>query len=343
MNKILSFGIPCYNSSAYMDHCISSILEGSDYAEDVQIIVVDDGSTKDDTLAKAQDWERRYPGIVKAVHQENGGHGIAVMKGLENAEGTYYKVVDSDDWVDADALKALLRQLRRFEELGTRVDLVISNYVYEHVEDGKQNYVSYEALPKNKIFTWDDIGHFSMSKYLLMHSLCYRADVLRDGGLPMPPHTFYVDNIYAYVPFPRCKTLYYLPVDLYRYFIGREDQSVNEKVLTSRIDHYWRVARVMMKSYHLYDDIKSAKLRSYMLSYFTIIMAICSVFSRLSDRPDAMDELDKLWAELKAYDPRMYRHAKHGVVGTFTNLPTKVGEKTTIGLYKAAQKLVKFN
>ena len=56
-----------------------------------------------------------------------------------------------------------------------------------------------------------------------------------------------------------------------------------------------------------------------------------------------MDELDKLWAELKAYDPRMYRHAKHGVVGTFTNLPTKVGEKTTIGLYKAAQKLVKFN
>ena len=105
MNKILSFGIPCYNSSAYMDHCISSILEGSDYAEDVQIIVVDDGSTKDDTLAKAQDWERRYPGIVKAVHQENGGHGIAVMKGLENAEGTYYKVVDSDDWVDVDALK----------------------------------------------------------------------------------------------------------------------------------------------------------------------------------------------------------------------------------------------
>ena len=80
------------------------------------------------------------------------------------------------------------------------------------------------------------------------------------------------------------------------------------KVLTSRIDHYWRVARIMMKSYHLYDDIKSAKLRSYMLSYFTIIMAICSVFSRLSDRPDAMDELDKLWAELKAYDPRMYRH-----------------------------------
>lgn len=344
MNKILSFGIPCYNSSEYMDHCISSILEGSDYAEDVQIIVVDDGSNKDDTLAKAQEWERRYPTIVKAVHQENGGHGIAVMKGLENAEGTYYKVVDSDDWVDGDSLKELLDLLRRFEELGTRVDLVISNYVYEHVEDGKQNVVDYEgSLPTNKIFTWDDMGHFSVKKYLLMHSLCYRTDVLRDGGLPMPPHTFYVDNIYAYVPFPRCKTLYYLPVNLYRYFIGRADQSVNEKVLTSRIDHYWRVARIMMKSYHLYDDIQSPKLRTYMLNYFTIIMAICSVFSRLSDRPDAMDQLQQFWDDLKAYDPRMYRHAKHGMVGTFSNLPTKAGEKTTLGIYKLAQKIVKFN
>jgi hypothetical protein len=145
------------------------------------------------------------------------------------------------------------------------------------------------------------------------------------------------------VPFPRCKTLYYLPVNLYRYFIGRADQSVNEKVLTSRIDHYWRVARIMMKSYHLYDDIQSPKLRTYMLNYFTIIMAICSVFSRLSDRPDAMDQLQQLWDDLKAYDPRMYRHAKHGMVGTFSNLPTKAGEKTTLGIYKLAQKIVKFN
>ena len=343
MNKILSFGIPCYNSSAYMDHCISSILEGSDYAEDVQIIVVDDGSTKDDTLAKAQDWERRYPGIVKAVHQENGGHGIAVMKGLENAEGTYYKVVDSDDWVDADALKALLRQLRRFEELGTRVDLVISNYVYEHVEDGKQNYVSYEALPKNKIFTWDDIGHFSMSKYLLMHSLCYRADVLRDGGLPMPPHTFYVDNIYAYVPLPRCRTMYYADIDLYRYFIGREGQSVNEATMVKRLDQQFRVTRIMMNSFHLFDDIESSRLRSYMMGYFTMMMAICSVFTKLSDEEGADERLKQLWADLKEFDARMYRHARYGVLGFFTNLRGRAGEKTTVGIYHMASKIFKFN
>lgn len=342
--KTITFGIPCYNSAEYMDHCISSILEGSDYAEDVQIVVVDDGSTKDNTYEKALEWQNRYPNIVEAVHQENGGHGMAVLAALEHAKGLYFKIVDSDDWLDDDALSKLLSTLRDFEWRDMRVDLVITNYVYEHVEDNTQNVIDYKyVLKRNKVITWDKIGHFNMAQNLLMHSLCYRTDILRDGGVPMPAHTFYVDNIYAYVPFPLCHSLYYLDVDLYRYFIGREDQSVNEKVLTSRVDHYWRVARIMMHAYHVYDDIDSPQLRSYMMNYFTIIMAICSVFSKLSDREDAMDQLEALWRELREYDERMYRRAKHGVVGTATNLPSGLGKKITIGGYRLAQKVVKFN
>ncbi|OFK24337.1 glycosyltransferase family A protein [Olsenella sp. HMSC062G07] len=344
MQKTISFGIPCYNSAAYMDHCIASIIEGSGEAEDVQVIVVDDGSAKDDTLARAQEWQRRYPTIVKAVHQENGGHGKAVLKGIENADGVYFKVVDSDDWLEAGALAALLERLRAFIRLDTRVDLVVTNYVYEHVEDGKQVPVDYGfALPKGKIMGWEKIGHFNLAQNLLMHSLTYRTDVLLDGGVPMPAHTFYVDNIYAYVPLPRCKTLYYLDVDLYRYFIGREDQSVNESVMVSRIDQQLRVTSIMMHAYHLYDDVESPKLRSYMVGYFTLMMAVCSIFSRLSDKPDAMDNLDALWAELKEFDPRMYRRARRGIVGISTNLPGKGGTKTTLWIYRVAQKLFKFN
>ena len=344
MNKTITFGIPCYNSAAYMDHCIESILEGTGYAEDVQIVIVDDGSTKDETPAKADEWAARYPSLIKAVHQENGGHGVAVMKAVANADGVYFKNIDSDDWVDGEAVMALLEQLRRFISLGDHVDLVITNYVYEHVEDDTQNVVDYHhVLPRGKVFTWNDMGHFMMWQYLLMHALTYRVDTLREANLQMPPHTFYVDNIYAYVPFPKCRSIYYLDADVYRYFIGREDQSVNDKVLTSRVDHYWRVARIMMHAYHVYDDISSAKLRSYMMNYFTIIMAICSVFSKKSDRPDAMDELQRLWDELRAYDHRMYRRARHGVVGLATNLPGTVGRALTLAGYRAAQKLVKFN
>ena len=344
MKKTITFGIPCYNSAEYMDHCIESILEATDYAEDVEIVIVDDGSAKDETPVKADEWARRHPSIVKAVHQENGGHGAAVMKALGHAEGAYFKNVDSDDWVDAGATAALLAQLRRFLELGDRVDLVITNYVYEHVEDNTRNVVDYRhVLPVGRVFTWNDIGHFMMWQYLLMHALTYRVDVLREAGLEMPPHTFYVDNIYAYVPFPKCRSLYYLDEDVYRYFIGREDQSVNDRVLTSRVDHYWRVARVMMHAYRVYDDIASAKLRGYMMNYFTIIMAICSVFSKKSDRPDAMDELRRLWDELREYDPRMYRRARYCLVGLVTNLPGSVGKALTLAGYRAAQKLVKFN
>ena len=344
MQKTITFGIPCYNSIEYMDHCISSILEGSDYAEDVQIVIVDDGSTKDNTLERALQWQEKYPSIVKAVHQDNGGHGIAVLKALSEADGVYFKVVDSDDWVDAEALQALLAKLRHFIEFDTRVDLVISNYVYEHVEDGTQTFVDYHyAVPRGKIITWDKIGHFSMSQNLLMHSLCYRTDVLRDGGVPMPPHTFYVDNIYAYVPLPRCKTLYYLDVDLYRYFIGRGDQSVNEEVMVSRIDQQLRITRIMMYAYHLYDDVEPVALREYMRGYFSLMMGVCSIFSKLSEAEDAEANLEALWEELRAYDHRMYMRARHGLIGTAMNFRGEKGKKATIGLYRIARKVVKFN
>ena len=102
--KLLSVTVPCYNSQDYMRHCVETLLPGGD---EVEILIVDDGS-KDDTAAIADQLQAQYPTIVRAIHQENAGHGGAVMKGLENATGLYFKVVDSDDWVDTQVLKDLL-------------------------------------------------------------------------------------------------------------------------------------------------------------------------------------------------------------------------------------------
>lgn len=57
--KLLSIAVPCYNSAAYMRHCIDTLLTGGDQ---VEILIVDDGSTKDDTAAIADEYEARYPG-----------------------------------------------------------------------------------------------------------------------------------------------------------------------------------------------------------------------------------------------------------------------------------------
>ena len=63
-SKTITFAVPCYNSAEYMDTCIESILA---CGEDIEILIVDDGSTKDDTAQKADEWQRRYPGIIRAI------------------------------------------------------------------------------------------------------------------------------------------------------------------------------------------------------------------------------------------------------------------------------------
>lgn len=338
--KLITYAIPCYNSAEYMDACIESIL-ACNRPDDIEIIIVDDGSTKDNTLEKARVWESTNPGVVRAIHQENGGHGAAVMTGLENARGLYFKVVDSDDWLDNDANMRMLDKLASFDE---PIDLMLVNYVYEHTADNTQEVMKYtRMLPVEQLFTWDDCGHFGLTKYILMHSVIYRTQMLRDCGLTLPRHTFYVDNIFVYVPLPECKRIYYMDVDLYRYFIGREDQSVNETVMIGRIDQQLRVTRIMIDSFLLERDVKSSRLRSYMRNYLTMMMVICTVFSMMSDRPDKEQMRADIWKYLREHDHETYVKIRRSVMGVGAHLPGKAGDRVLLSAYHIAQKVFKFN
>ena len=139
--KLITFAVPCYNSAAYMRHCVDTLLTAG---PDAEIILVDDGSTKDDTPAICDAYAAQYPDIVRVIHQENGGHGEGVNQGIRNATGLYYKVVDSDDWLDTEALEKVLDRLRLLLHRGTAPDLMFCNYVYEHVEDGTSHTVRSE-------------------------------------------------------------------------------------------------------------------------------------------------------------------------------------------------------
>ncbi len=269
--KLLTFTIPCYNSQDYMRHCIESILPGG---EDVEILIVDDGS-KDDTAAIADEYAEKYPTIVKAIHQENGGHGEAVNAGIRNATGLYFKVVDSDDWVDWNAYQAILAKLREIAGGSVALDMLLANYVYEKEGAKHKRVMRQTGFPKDQIFTWSDVRHFYKGHYILMHSVIYRTKLLRECGLELPKHTFYVDNIYVYKPLPHVRTMYYMDVDFYRYFIGREDQSVNEKVMISRIDQQIRVNKIMIDDVDL-NKVSNYKCRHYMITIWKL--------SRLSRR-----------------------------------------------------------
>lgn len=271
--KLLSVTVPCYNSQDYMRHCVETLLPGGD---EVEILIVDDGS-KDGTAAIADQLQAQYPTIVRAIHQENAGHGGAVMKGLENATGLYFKVVDSDDWVDTQVLKDLLALLRRFAQQGEGVDMVVSDFVYDKVGARHKKVMRYPfAIPQNKVLRWEEVGSFPKGHYLLMHSVIYRTQLLRESGLDLPRHTFYVDNLFVYVPMAQVKTLYYVDKVFYHYFIGREDQSVQEGVMIRRIDQQLRVNRLMLAQVDL-DQVENKRLRRYLLNYLEIITTISTV------------------------------------------------------------------
>ncbi|MGN0484729.1 MAG: glycosyltransferase family 2 protein [Lachnospiraceae bacterium] len=337
--KLLSIAVPCYNSQDYMEHCIDSLLIGGD---DVEILIVDDGS-KDMTVEIADDYERRYPGIVRAIHQENGGHGAAVNTGIRNATGLFFKVVDSDDWVDAEAYQKVLETLREIAGGEQTLDMMICNFVYEKQGAKHKKVMRYTStLPTGKIFTWNDTKRFHKGKYILMHSVIYRTKLLKDCGLELPEHTFYVDNIFVYYPLPYVKTMYYLDVDFYRYYIGREDQSVNEKVMIGRIDQQIKVNKLMVDAFDLWK-LPNRKLRKYMFNYLEIITVISTIMLIRSGTEENLQKKRELWKYIKEKDIRLFHHLRNGIMGNTMNLPGKGGRKISIAAYKISQKVVGFN
>lgn len=322
-----------------MDACITSLLGG----DDVEVIIINDGST-DSTATKANSWAERHPETIRVIHQDNAGHGGAVMAGLHAARGVYTKVVDSDDWLDLTARDILLATLRRFRNTDSAVDLVVTNYVYEHVSTGTQRVIRFRgALPTHRTVTWDHVGRFGPSQNILMHAAVFRTEILRRSGLDLPRHTFYVDNLFVYIPMPFVKTLHYLPVDLYRYFIGREDQSVNEKVMTARLDQQIRVTNLLAQAYKLPSGVPHPRIAQYMEGYLAVIVAASSMLAVVRGDDDALRMREEMWNDLKAHDAALVRRLGRHPIVLMSNIVTPVGRRLSAGMYRVAQRYYRFN
>src|SRR5690606_36335632 len=134
--------IPCYNSQDYMRYCIESLLPGG---ENVELLIVNDGS-RDNTASIADEYAVKYPTIIKAIHQANGGHGEAVNTGIRHARGLYIKVVDSDDCVDTRAYRKIIDTLAQFRDEQQKVDMLVSNFVYEKEGTKFKEVIRYESI-----------------------------------------------------------------------------------------------------------------------------------------------------------------------------------------------------
>ncbi|MDR1016422.1 MAG: glycosyltransferase family 2 protein [Coriobacteriales bacterium] len=352
--KVLTYAVPCYNSAAYMDTCIASLIgAASEDIDQVEILIVDDGSTDGGkTAAKADLWQQRFPGVVRALHQSNKGHGGAINTAIRAAAGCYFKCVDSDDWVDVQAAQEVMGVLSAhldptaFGNHGGQIDMLISNYVYNHSATKTEKVINFRSVfPRDRVFTWADSGHFHLSQNILMHAVTYRTALLRECGLSLPEHSFYVDNIFVYVPLPYVKRLYYVNANFYQYFIGREGQSVSEEVVLAHVPQQMLITKTMIDAYRLPDEVSEPKLLHYMLNHLTLMMSCCVIFSLLAKKQDrsVMANLPEIWAYLKTHNPGVYWRMRLDIRSIGCSLPTPLGHALAILVYRVAKRLYKFN
>lgn len=335
--KILSVVVPAYNSEDYLHRAVDSLLSE---AADVEIVIVNDGST-DKTEEIANQYHEAYPDTVKVVHQKNGGHGDAVTTGLYAATGCYFKVVDSDDWVDSSAYRCVIKQLKQLTN-DQQVDMVVTNYVYEKVGAFHKKRVTYKrAIPENKVFGWNETK-FRQGNYLLMHSIIFKTDLLKQINLRLPRHTFYVDNLFVFEPLQYVKRIYYLNVDFYRYFIGREDQSVNENKMIEQIDQQLFVNKKMIELYS-YNQVEDESCRQYLFQFLEIVTTVSSVLALKSNTEEDLWKKAMLWNYIEKVDPDLYAQLRKRFLGALLSRKSCGIRYFVLRIYKTCQRIYGFN
>nr|WP_279633295.1 glycosyltransferase family 2 protein [Marinilactibacillus kalidii] len=332
---MLSIIIPSYNSSAYMKKCIESCLVGG---EAVEILIVNDGSV-DRTAEIADTYAKAYPTIVKAIHQENKGHGGALNTGIRKATGKYLKVVDSDDWLDEASLKELLNQIQTQVLNDHEVDVFITNFVHEQGKTLIKKEMHYRGVIKpDTMLNWNDIGVFKKRQCLLMHSVIYKTDLLKESGVQLPEHTFYVDNLFVLVPLQFVETLYYLDRPLYRYSIGREDQSINEHVMMKRLDQQIKVNKLLIDEYKSAHP-KSEKLKAYLAHHVEVVTIISSALFNRIGTVESKRAKQALWHYLHEHAEEVYINSKGSFYERVVNLEGRSGQMIFRIIYKTVRKV----
>lgn len=339
--KTLTFVVPAYNMETYLDRCINSLV-ATKRRDDIEVLIVDDGSS-DNTPQIADMLAERMPGIVRAIHQDNKGHGGAVNTGIAEARGMYVKVVDSDDWVGPESLDRMMELLRAQAASDAPVDLVVTDYVYDKVGKRIKHVVNFRHVMKpGRMLSWDDLGRFGVAQYMIMHALTFRTEVVRESGMQLPEHTFYVDFIYSYHPFPWVKTIMYLDTPFYHYFIGRDGQSVQTDVMIRRVDQLRLVNQRMVAATPERGTVPDGLYR-YMIHFLAIESSVTSVFLILSKKPENYKIKDALWEDIRRASPSIYHDVRRKLISRALNLPGSVGRAIIRVGYRVANKVVGFN
>ena len=226
MQKVLTITIPSYNVEKYLKQTLDSFLS-PEILEEVEVLIVDDGS-KDRTAEIGKVYERQYPQTFRVISKENGGHGSTINRGIQEAKGTYFKVVDGDDWVDTEDFVKLVKALKN-----CTAQYVVTNYYEVNDVTGEKTPVDYKVLKEKEIWSFEEAGK---RKQIAMHALVIQTSILKENQIRLDEHCFYVDVEYVLYPIPYVETVQFLDLFVYMYRLAVMTQSVSLQGYQKHID-----------------------------------------------------------------------------------------------------------
>lgn len=243
-NKVLTVVVPTYNVEKYLDRCMLSLVFDKEALGYLEIIIVNDGS-KDGSLEVARQYEKQFPESVTLIDKENGGHGSTINAGLSIATGKYFRILDSDDWINIDDFGDYVRHLQKID-----TDMVLTDYSRELVYSGTSVQKKYEGIQYDKEY---DLNTLDLSilkdDYFYLATSTIKTEKLRDANLVLDENTFYVDMEYVILPIEHISTFVYWKYDIYRYWIGRPQQSIDVKNSFKNRGHHELVIKRLVDFY----------------------------------------------------------------------------------------------
>lgn len=251
--KILSVVIPTYNMENYLSRCLDSMLEVNSKTESLEVIIVNDGS-KDSSLAIAKEYERIFGGVVKVIDKDNGNYGSCVNRGIKEASGKYFRILDADDTFKKGALDKLLEYLTVSDE-----DMIVTQFSYLYDITDKRELIKANNVVYGKIYKEFDFSQDGNDNILSMHGIIYKTSLLHDIKLTLDEGVSYTDLEYVYFPLKSVASIKFLDVELYEYHIGREGQTVDPKSQVKSIKSFLTVTKRLVNDFY-YNYRKSSKI-----------------------------------------------------------------------------------
>lgn len=250
--KILTVSVAAYQVEEYLEQTLTSLLL-PDVTEEIEVLVVDDGST-DRTAEIAGKYQQMYPDTVRLIRQENGGHGAAVERGIQEAAGIYFKTIDGDDWVEESAFRSLVQYLRSDD----RIDAVCSAYDWVDHRTGKplkRIANTFAGLEYGRIYPFTEV---SDQIYINMHAMTYRTQLIQKYMPSIDHHCFYVDAEYVLLPVPYIQSVAFLEESVYQYRLGLDGQSMNLRNMQKNCGDHETVLERILEAYKMQRELTAS-------------------------------------------------------------------------------------